>query len=437
MNGGSSPDPRVARTLHHQRGMPPSVLAPRYVSRFSCIGGACEDTCCSGWAIAIDSEHHRKMRRALGQTKADREMFEKNVKRVRSGRTDTKYALIVLDQRTGRCNFLAEDGLCGLQRRFGEATLPDVCMTYPRRQSIVGDRVELAATLSCPEAVRQALLPADAMELVDLDTKAIAREHWVQIAEGGDVYEQSLDAVRMTMLGILAGAGSLAAGLGTIAALAHVLGEAFGKGKPFGRDALARALDDFSKPERAEQIAKALGSIDMPLEVPMRPLLEVLAKRVDLPEGRFGAVLAHAVQAYAIGETAVVAEVARAYLERRESVRALVDARLDAMLLNYALNHTFTSWFTSSPTLGVWVRALVVRVALIRFLVYAHPEVAALAAPGTTEGDATRTVERVTVETVYRMARAIDHHQPFLKLLDEALPQTMPGLEHALSMLKL
>jgi lysine-N-methylase len=417
--------------------MPSTVLAPRYLSRFSCIGGACEDTCCASWSIGIDGEHYRKMRRALGQTKADRELFDRNVKKLRGGRTDARFALIVLDQKTNKCNFLAKDGLCGLQQRFGEPTLPDVCVTYPRRQSIVGDRVEMAAALSCPEVARQALLSSDAMELVDIDAKAIAREHWVQIAEGADVYEQSLDAVRMTILGIIAGASSLAAGLGTVAALAHVLGDAFGRGKPFGPDALVRALDDFSKPERSEQMAKALEDVDMPLEVPMRPLLEVLAKRVDLPEGRFGAVLAHAVEAYAIGETSIVADVAKAYLERRESVRALVDARLNAILVNFALNHTFTQWFTSSPNLGVWVRGLVVRVALIRFLVYAHPEIAALASSPATEGDATRTVERVTIETVYRMARTIDHHQPFLQLLDEVLPQTMPGLEHALSMLKL
>jgi len=416
--------------------MPSPVLAPRYMSRFSCIGGACEDTCCSSWSIAIDSDHYRKMRRALGQTKSDRELFEKNVKRFRGGRTDSKFALIVLDPKTSRCNFLANDGLCGLQQRFGEATLPDVCVTYPRRQSLVGDRIEMAAALSCPEVARQALLHEDAMELVDIESKS-ARDLWVQIAEGGDVYEQSLDAVRMTMLGIIAGAGTLASGIGTVAALAHVLGDAFAKGKPFGREALGRALDDFSKPDRSQQIAKALESIDMPLEVPMRPLLEILSKRVDLPEGRFGAVLAHAVDAYSIGENAIVADVAKAYLERRESVEALVDPRLNAILVNFALNHVFTHWFTSSPNLGVWVRGLVVRVALIRFLVYAHPEIAALASAPATEGEPARTVERVTIETVYRMARTVDHHQPFLKLLDEVLPRTMPGLEHALAMLKL
>lgn len=417
--------------------MPP-VIAPRYLARFSCIGGACEDTCCAQWSIAIDSDHYRKMRRAFSQTKAERELFDASVKRLRSGRTEAKFALIVLNQKTQKCNFLAEDGLCGLQQRHGEATLPHICVTYPRRQSVVGDRFESAATLSCPEAARLALLHPDAMELVDLDSsKTIARDLWVQIAGGADIYEQSLDVVRMTMLEILAGAGSLAAGVGTIAALAHVLGDGFGQGKPFDRDALTRALDDFSKPERAEQMARELESIDMPLEVPMLPLLEVLSKRIDLPAGRFGEVLKNAVEAYSIGAEAIVADVAKAYSARRESVRALVDGRLDAILVNFALNHAFTYWYTSAPNLGVWVRGLVVRIALIRFLVFAHPEIAALAAPGTTEGDAVRTVERVAIEVVYRLARAVDHYKSFIEMLDQELPKMMPGLEHALSMLKL
>ncbi|HVH47844.1 MAG TPA: flagellin lysine-N-methylase [Labilithrix sp.] len=416
--------------------MPDAALAPRYFTRFSCLGGACEDTCCSSWSISVDADHHKKLRRALGQTKADREMFEKSVKRVRSGRTDAKFALIVLNPTTGYCNFLGADKLCSLHRRFGEPILPDVCSTYPRRQSLVGDRMEMTAALSCPEAARQALLPKDAMELVDVDPKVAVRDLFVQIAEGADVYETSLDVVRMSILQIIAGAPSLAAGLGTVAALADVLGESFGQGKPFDPALLAKTLDDFQNPARAEQVAAALATIDVPLEVPMRPLLQILAKRVDLPEGQFGNVLKHAVEAFAISENAVVVDVAKAYLARRELVAGVVDQRLNEILTNYALNHTFAQWFTSSSNLGVWVRGLILRVALIRFLAYAHPEIAALTSTAT-EGDAVRTVERVTIDTVYRLARTVDHHQPFVKLLDQVLPQTMPGLEHALCMLKM
>lgn len=417
--------------------MPAQTITPRYMTRFSCIGGACEDTCCSGWGITLDAADHRKLRRVLGQTKADRELFDKNVKRLRGGaRSDTKFALIVLQPTTGYCGFLGADKLCSLHGRFGESSITDVCSTYPRRQSVVGDRVELAAALSCPEAARQALLADDGMELVDLDRRD-ARDVWVQIADPeGDLYAQSLDVVRMSMMQILAGAGSLAAGLGTLAALADALGTGFGKGKVFDPQAVVRTLEDFEDPARAKEIASALASIDVPLEVPMRPLLEILAKRFELPEGRFGDVLKHAANAYSITDNALVADVAKAYGARRKEVGALIDGRLNRILVNYALNHTFTDWFTGSQNLGVWVRGLILRVALVRFLVHAHPDVAALATAAT-DGDATRTVERVAIDTVYRMGRTIDHHGPFVTLLDRVLPESMPGLEHALCLLKL
>ncbi|MDP2876916.1 MAG: hypothetical protein Q8O00_12085 [Holophaga sp.] len=32
-----------------------TMLMPSYVSRFSCIGGDGEDTCCAGWTISVSS----------------------------------------------------------------------------------------------------------------------------------------------------------------------------------------------------------------------------------------------------------------------------------------------------------------------------------------------------------------------------------------------
>lgn len=35
-------------------------LRPQYAKRFRCIGGACEDACCSGWAVTIDRSTYQK-----------------------------------------------------------------------------------------------------------------------------------------------------------------------------------------------------------------------------------------------------------------------------------------------------------------------------------------------------------------------------------------
>ena len=41
-------------TLHPTRRI--QALVPKFVDRFSCIGSACEDTCCSGWQVTIDKK---------------------------------------------------------------------------------------------------------------------------------------------------------------------------------------------------------------------------------------------------------------------------------------------------------------------------------------------------------------------------------------------
>lgn len=417
------------------------VLAPRYYSRFGCIGGACENTCCTGWAIEIDADHHRRVREALSHTKADREMFAASFKRNRTNPSKNKHALIVLNPTTGYCNLLGDDGLCGLHKRFGEKVLPDVCATYPRRQSLVGNRVEAATVLSCPEAARQALLPADAMELIDLDGSVVGRQVFVQIAanEGDNDYAGALDVVRAGIMQIIAGAPSLSAGLATVAALADVLGDDFSRAKAnaggVDPQLVVSTLEEFARPARSQQIGRDVGAIDVPLSMPIFTLLQILAARKACVGGKVDQLLEHVSAAYGIGEEAIVGEVVKAFTARREASAKHVEARLGQILSNYALNHTFTHWYTTAPDLGIWARGLILRVALVRFLVYAHPAIAALA-DDASEADACAAVEKVAVDVVHKFARTLEHHKAFLQMLDEQMPSAMPGIEHALCLLK-
>jgi lysine-N-methylase len=427
----------------------PAVIAPRYQTRFSCLGGACEDTCCKEWSISIDAEHFRKMRSVLGQTKKDRETFESSVKKIKgpSGTKD-RYALIVLNPSTRRCNYLDDKAMCGLHGKYGEKVLPDVCATYPRRQSLVRaadgtPRFEVSSALSCPEAVRQALLPKDAMELVDMDRNTISRDLFVQInnsalEENGEIYDAALDPVRASLLQIISGAPSMAAGLATVAALADALGSGFARKAlaPIDAATLLATLEDFARPQVSAQMGTGLAKINVPMDVPIRSLLQLLATRISMPEGHFGSVLAHATRAYGISENTIVSDVSKAFIEHRDPVLPAVAKRFDELLTNYVLQHTFSYWYTHASNLGIYVRGLILRVALIRFLAFAHPDVQALK-NAATESDGARTIERVIVEIIYKMARDIDHHGPFMQLLDQALPATMPGLEHALTLLKL
>ena len=32
------------------------MISPKYVEKFKCIGGECEDNCCMGWDIDVDKK---------------------------------------------------------------------------------------------------------------------------------------------------------------------------------------------------------------------------------------------------------------------------------------------------------------------------------------------------------------------------------------------
>lgn len=76
------------------------TLTPSYYDKFSCIGKACEDTCCSGWRVAVDSDTKAKyktvtdleLKPLLEETK---DFFEL-----------TSY---------GDCSFLSDEKLCKIQ----------------------------------------------------------------------------------------------------------------------------------------------------------------------------------------------------------------------------------------------------------------------------------------------------------------------------------
>ncbi|MBD2863640.1 flagellin lysine-N-methylase [Paenibacillus oceani] len=142
------------------------VLVPSYMRKFSCIGSACEDTCCAGWRVDLDKETYKKYT-TIKEPDLKR-IVDKNVTRNRSNPTDHTYAKIkpVGDN---LCPFLNEEKLCSMQLRKGEDYLSTVCSTYPRISNIVNGGVERSATMSCPEAARLALLNPDGIEFDEVE----------------------------------------------------------------------------------------------------------------------------------------------------------------------------------------------------------------------------------------------------------------------------
>lgn len=148
--------------LHKTRTFP--ALLPRYVTRFSCLGPDCEDTCCTGWRVTVDKKTFNAYKQINDQRLGPR--FSQDIKRQRSQASDSNYARIELKPDSKECPFI-EARLCAVQRELGESYLSNTCFTYPRSSRNFGGQHEQALTLSCPEAARQALLAADAFDFVE------------------------------------------------------------------------------------------------------------------------------------------------------------------------------------------------------------------------------------------------------------------------------
>ena len=119
------------------------ITKPSYFDSFSCIAGACPDSCCKEWDVQVDpvsAEYYRSLPGALGD----------DLRRLLKDE-DGETVMTIVD---GRCPMWRLDGLCRIQADLGERALCKTCREFPRLTHDYGDFVERGLELSCPEAAR-------------------------------------------------------------------------------------------------------------------------------------------------------------------------------------------------------------------------------------------------------------------------------------------
>ncbi len=132
---------------------------PSYNKTFRCIGGACPDTCCRDWSIVPDE-----------QSLTDYENAPEPLRSAIAGALthdddgDVCFAL----REDSFCALLTEDGLCPIQRDWGEEHLCAHCAAYPRFTEEYGSLSETTLAISCPEAARL-LLETERFQLEETD----------------------------------------------------------------------------------------------------------------------------------------------------------------------------------------------------------------------------------------------------------------------------
>jgi len=419
-------------------------FAPRYLSRFRCIGGDCEETCCQGWTITVDEKSYRRLKVLMDHSAADRQRFRESHQRNRKAPSLQEYAHIRPRDADGRCPLLDRAGRCTTHARFGEALLSDTCATYPRVISRNGARVELTGSPSCPELARQLLLHDDALALDPLDDATLAHlRHGLTTqssagAQARDPFERHLDDVRAALLHVLRLEGPLDERLWVLARFAQRLHPFFHRGTAtFDETALAVEIARLYDPAAldswcAELAALRTRAADRVADIGVRLALGVLKERLEsLPAGRLRALclaILDANLAAGVGTRHGVGDDERVELDRqrlweryraRRAALADVTAHVDRRLAAYAGNHVLRTWYTRSPSLPVYVQRLLSSIALLRYLVYSNPRFDDAQALSPERRQAL--ADEVTVEAVWAFARAVEHSTAFIEHIERHL----------------
>lgn len=173
-----------------------TALLPRYVSLFRCIGADCADTCCSGWDISLDQKTFEAYRNpGKLHLPALTRRLENKIRVHLPSPSREKYADMINDPCTDHCPAL-EEGLCAIQRDFGEDKLANTCFDYPRYTRQFSGNIEQTLTLSCPEAARLALLQADAFDFAEAEI-AVRPESISVINEKWGISHDEMNEIRI------------------------------------------------------------------------------------------------------------------------------------------------------------------------------------------------------------------------------------------------
>lgn len=138
-----------------------NISVPSYYADFSCIGTQCEDTCCSGWVVSIDSATYNKYDTNTHPDLAP--LFRLALNKNPAPSSDNHFGFLTMKP-DGACHLQQEDKLCAIQKNLGAQALSTTCKLYPRYINQFGAQREHALGISCPEAARLILLSPEPMQ---------------------------------------------------------------------------------------------------------------------------------------------------------------------------------------------------------------------------------------------------------------------------------
>ncbi len=392
------------------------LVTARYLTRFRCLGAACEDHCCHDWKVIVDQKHYDRLHERM-TSEAERAELAAGIKKLDHG-APNRYALMVLGD-DGNCRFLDRDALCSIHARYGEELLPDACATYPRVLGRIGTRVELIASPSCPEVARLVLLRDDGIQAIP-GTPALYGRGLISRkieANADDPYESSFLAVRGLVADLLQRRRyPMASRLFFVAFFADRARAQLRRG---AESFDANALQQLGRSLQADDALDALHeqyasfAVEGPFAIAVvRTLLRLPAELVPRPLQIFVEQLGPGYAARGATLDGDPDALHRAYLELPPLPAELAD-RLELIVERYAVHHLLREWYVKSDTFIGYVHDLLARVAIIRFLIGSQARL-----QGPLDAGA---FDALAVRVVYLVSRVLEHNSDLVRRLIRGL----------------
>ena len=434
-----------------------SYKTPNYFLEFHCLGGDCEDTCCQDWEIKLDKHHYDLLQQKMTADPDEKSCFETYIRiNERPVMGDYDYAHILMRE-DGKCPMLGQDGLCNIHRKYGEEPLGNVCAFFPRVISRCGNDMEMTGALSCPEVARLCLLHEEPVRMSRFNVSTLPRSRNYPILRElpmveGDHYAAHFKQIRTTLMAIVnKDSYPLDSRLFALATFANRISTFYHKDcQPVNElvleEAITDATDDAVMTNLNEYLLQYTSSDPVCLIV-IHSILQL--KLQQFPDENLSKLIAEVMARYQQqhdnGEAMTMEVLQTMVTENTQRIHALFGNRLEQYFSRYLINCLMREWFYTMPDTFTYVQMMIIRLAMLRFLVYSHPQMLALLQRCETElrpGEALPTevreeLDKLIVAVVYNFARAIDQNLPFLQVVYNAVSeQQMMNFDYSLAFIR-
>jgi len=419
------------------------VTALKYMNEFSCIGSDCEMTCCAGWNIHIDKPSYQRIKSHLMQTPEGKSQLKHNIKRYKKGEQEgfNRYGHIKLKEDQS-CSFLSKDRLCNLQTNFGEKTLPGTCSTFPRRITLNENKSDLSGDFGCPEIVRKSLSAHHSMDRVkykhDLEKTLLHST----IGKGNTLYLKYYKQFREIMINTLESKiqPTFRQKLFALIFMAKKIHPHFNKqNQNTNPEPIEEGLSLIKNYEYLNLMTETYENIPLENNTALILINEVILSKAlgdkkrlqynSLVESSFKSYLDNIKEDSALKPNShnifeipvkLIDPLFDAYKSRKSKFEKLFSNRMNDYMERYLINLFFQDPYIHFDDLMLYFRHILLKAAIIRFLIIGHPSIINLISQEKQEEKTIQELDAIAVET-FSVCERVYRNTPMISKVSQAL----------------